>query len=169
MSFLKESVADYVRPGAIAAEGRAPGLKAHLLSDENGRKSYVLAFHKGDEVVAGLGEFASRKHIQSAHFTAIGAFSKATLAWYDVVRKAYRKIVVDTPVEVVSMIGNIGADEDNSPLIHMHCAVGDSTGKMTGGHLLEGHVSATLEVVLTEEPTAIHKVLDEELGLKLME
>jgi len=161
--------ADYVRPAAITAEGKAPGLKVQLLSEEGGRKSYALAFHEGDEVMAGLTEFGRKEHLAAAHFTAIGAFSKATLAWYDVSRKAYKTIPVNQEVEVTSLIGNITADQDDSPLVHIHCVVSDANGKTTGGHLLEGHVSVTLELFLTEEPTPVHKVVDEAIGLKLIE
>jgi predicted DNA-binding protein with PD1-like motif len=161
--------ADYVRPGPITAEGKAPGLKFHLLSEENGQKSYVLAFHRGDEVMAGLTEFARQQHMTTAHFTAIGSFYKPTLAWYDVARKAFKTIPVDSEVEVASLIGNITADQNNSPLVHIHCVVADSNGKTTGGHLLEGPVGVTLEVFLTAEPTTVHKVTDEELGVKLID
>lgn len=166
---LPMRAADYVRPEPITAEGKAPGLKTHLLSEEHGRKSYVLAFHKGDEVMAGLTEFARKQHLTGAHLTGIGAFSKATLAWYDVRRKAYRTIPVNTEVEVASLIGNITADRDNSPLVHIHCVVSDPNGKATAGHLLEAQVSVTLEVFLTEEPTPVHKFMDEAVGLKLIE
>jgi uncharacterized protein len=166
---LPAAAADYVRPGPITAEGKAPGLKAMLLSEQNGRKTWVLAFHKGDEVMAGVTEFARKQHITGARLTAIGAFSNATLAWYDVKRKAFRTIPVRSEVEVVSLIGNITVDQGNSPLVHIHCALGDPDGKLVGGHLLEAHVSVTLELFLTAEPTSVHKVMDDEMGLMLIE
>lgn len=166
---LPAAAVDYVRPGPITAEGRAPGLKAQLLSNQNERKTWVLAFHKGDEVMAGVTEFARKHHISAAHLTAIGAFSNATLAWYDVKRKAFRTIPVPSEVEVVSLIGNITVNQDNSPLVHIHCALGNPDGKLVGGHLLEAHVSVTLELFLTAEPTSVHKVMDDEMGLMLIE
>ena len=148
---------------------KSPSVRIHLLSEQGERRTYVLAFRPGDEVVAGLNDFTREHHISCAHFTAIGAFSKASLAWYDMQRKAYREIAIDEPVEVVSCIGNATLGEDDSPIVHAHCAVSDSTGKTIGGHLLEGHVSATLEVFLVQEPTTIRKVLDSNSGLKLIE
>ena len=58
---------------------------------------------------------------------------------------------------------------DNTPLVHIHCALGDRNGNLKGGHLLEAHVSVTLEVFLIEEPGTVRKVTDEETGLKLIE
>jgi uncharacterized protein len=149
--------------------GKAPGVKVHLLSEQNGRRTYVLAFYPGDEVVAGLNDFARQHHIRCAHFTAIGALSRATLAWYDLPGKSYREIRVDEPVEVVSCIGDVALGQEDSPILHIHCVVADRTGKVTGGHLFEAPVSATLEVFLTEEPTPIRKVFDDRVGLKLID
>jgi uncharacterized protein len=158
-------------PTSSAADGtgKVSGVRVDLLSEQNGCRTYVLAFHPDDEAVAGLNEFVREHRISCAHFTAIGALSRATLAWYDVPRKTCREIRVDEPVDVVSCIGDVALDQDDSPIVHVHCAVSDRTGKVTGGHLPDGPVSATLEVFLTEEPTPIRKVLDDRLGLKLIE
>ena len=129
----------------------------------------MLAFHHGDEVMAGITEFARKQHVAAAHLTAIGAFADATLAWYDLGRKAFRTIPVRSEAEVVSLLGNITTDPNNSPLVHVHCALGDPDGKVTGGHLMEAHVSVTLELFLTEEPASIHKVMDKKMGLELIE
>lgn len=168
-SILVGFTAEHFRAAPVVVETKATGLKSQLLNSQNGHRTWVLAFHKGDEVMAGITEFAGKQHVTSAHLTAIGAFASATLAWYDVSQKAFRTIPVRSEVEVVSLIGNITADQDNSPLVHIHCAASDRNGKMTGGHLLEAQVSVTLELFLTEEPTPVHKVMDDEMGLKLIE
>jgi len=153
----------------VLAETKAPGLSVQLLKEQDGRKTWVLAFHKGDEVMAGITEFARNQHLTAAHLTAIGAFSNANLAWFDVSCKSFQTIPVRSEVEVVSLIGNITVNQDNSPLVHIHCALGDRNGNLKGGHLLEAHVSVTLEVFLIEEPGTVRKVTDEETGLKLIE
>jgi predicted DNA-binding protein with PD1-like motif len=55
-----------------------------------------------DEVASGLTEFAETRQIEAGHVTAIGAFSSAVLAYYDRDRKAYKTIVIDEQVEVLS-------------------------------------------------------------------
>jgi predicted DNA-binding protein with PD1-like motif len=72
-------------------------------------------------------------------------------------------------LEVVSFNGNVTLAPDGAPLVHAHCAVAGEQGEVTGGHLLEGKVAATLEVFLVEEPTAVLKVLDEALGAKVIQ
>ena len=66
-----------------------------------------MIFGKGDEAFSGLLDFAEKYHVTSAHFTAIGALSGATVAWFDPQRKMYKKIPIVGQVEVISMIGDI--------------------------------------------------------------
>jgi predicted DNA-binding protein with PD1-like motif len=47
--------------------------------------------------------------------------------------------------------------------------VGRRDGSTVGGHLLEGHVWPTLEVVLTESPAHLRKKHDPETGLALID
>ena len=49
-------------------------MKTKLLQ-EQGQKTYVLVFDTGDEVIAGLLDFARTHDLGGSHFTAIGAFS----------------------------------------------------------------------------------------------
>ena len=39
---------------------------------------------------------------------------------------------------------------------------------MSGGHLLEGHVRPTLEVILTESPKHLERHFDEKAGIPLI-
>jgi predicted DNA-binding protein with PD1-like motif len=141
----------------------------HALSEQAGRQTLVIAFGAGDDVLAGLAELARARGWQSAHFNGIGSFSSATLGWYDSSRKEYLKIPKHGMLEVVSFSGNVTLDLDDTPLVHVHCAVADESGAMTGGHLLEATVAVTLEVFLTTEPTAVRKAPDEALGGKVIQ
>jgi len=55
------------------------------------------------------------------------------------------------------------------PKLHAHVVLGKSDATAHGGHLLEGVVRPTLEVVLTELPRQLHRRLDRESGLALIE
>jgi len=51
------------------------------------------------------------------------------------------------PFEIVSLIGNVGQDRT-----HLHMAVSDHDGRVTGGHVKEGcEVHTTVELVLAVE------------------
>jgi uncharacterized protein len=130
-------------------------------------KSVALVFDQDDEAVAALRKFARDNQVTAAHFTGIGGFSEAVLGYYNWETKKYERIPVREQVEVVSLIGDITL-ENGEPMIHAHAVVGKRDGTTAGGHLLEGRVRPTLEVVLTESPAQLERKYDEASGLALI-
>ena len=168
LGYSQDLDSEYVSPVHPVPRGQAPGMKIQLLKGGMENMEYAVIFAKGDEAFSGLQEFAEKYQIQSAHFTAIGALNGATLAWFDPQRKMYRKIPIDGQVEVVSMIGDIALYQ-GKPTVHTHMVVGLPDGTTKGGHVLDAHVSPTLEVVVTIDPIAMHKRLDPETDLTLID
>ncbi len=142
-------------------------MKAKLLDDRNG-KTFAVIFDTGDEAAAGLLTFAREQRLAGSHFTAIGAFSGATLGYFDWQQKDYKKIPVREQVEVLSLVGDISLDESGQPKVHAHVVLGRADGTALGGHLLEGHVRPTLEVVVVESPTHLRRRYDPESKLGLI-
>jgi len=68
---------------------------------------------------------------------------------------------------VVSLIGDVALEKDQ-PKIHAHVVVGKRNGITAGGHLLEGFVRPTLEIVLTESPAHLRREFDTASGLALI-
>ena len=58
-------------------------MKAKLIQD-GPEKTFALVFDAGEEVVAGLLQFAKDHKLSGAHLTAIGAFERVTLGFFDV-------------------------------------------------------------------------------------
>jgi hypothetical protein len=158
----------YLSPSAPVATGKAPGMKARLLSENGGVKNYVIVLATGDEVMSGLSDFARENKVTSARFTAIGAFSHATVAWFDGTRKEYKLIPIEQQVELVSMIGDITLVNDK-PAVHAHVSVASSDGTVRGGHLINAFVFPTLELFMTIYPTPLHKQPDKATGLELID
>jgi len=158
----------YLSPSSAVATGKAPGMKVRLLAENRGVKRYAIVLAKGDEVMSGLTDFAKQNKVTSASFTAIGAFSRATVAWFDDSRKEFKLVPIEQQVELVSMIGNIALSGDQ-PVVHAHVSVASSDGAVRGGHLINAFVFPTLELFMTVYPTPLHKQLDEATGLKLID
>jgi predicted DNA-binding protein with PD1-like motif len=132
-------------------------------------RTFALIFQTGDEVVSNLQSFARQHQLSGSHFTAIGAFSDATVAYFDWEKKDYKKIPVREQVEVLALTGDIATDEKTrQPKIHAHVVLGRSDASVIGGHLVEAHVRPTLEVVLTESPAHLRRRHDEQTGLALI-
>ncbi len=143
-------------------------MRSRLLHEQDGERTFVLVFDKDDEVVEGLTKFAADGGLGAASLTAVGAFGDATLGYFDRDRKEYREIPVEEQVEVLSLLGDI-ALKDGEPQLHAHVVLGRSDGTTRGGHLLEAHVWPTLEVVLVEPQEHLHKKVDENTGLALID
>jgi predicted DNA-binding protein with PD1-like motif len=130
--------------------------------------TYVLVFDQGDEAMAELQRFAEENGVTAAHFTGIGGLSKVTLGYFDRERSDYNPIPLDEQVELLSILGDVAVDE-GKPKVHAHVVVGRSDGTAHGGHLLEGHVWPTLELVLTIAPAHLQKRSDPKSGLALID
>jgi predicted DNA-binding protein with PD1-like motif len=141
-------------------------MKAKLLT-ENGAMTYALVFESGDEFMSGLTAFAREHKLDAAHLTAIGAFSEATLGFFEIDRKEYTKIPITEQVEVLSLVGDI-ALENGEPKVHAHVVIGSADGRTRGGHIMEALVRPTLEVVVVESPSYLRREFDPETGLALI-
>jgi predicted DNA-binding protein with PD1-like motif len=137
------------------------------LINSSPEQTYALIFSTGDEVLKQLTQFAAEKQLLGAHFTAIGAFQRVTLGYFELDKQEYKKIPVDEQVEVLSLIGNIVAYQ-GKPKIHAHVVVGRSDGSTRGGHLVDAVVRPTLEVILTESPQHLRRKMDKEAGIPLI-
>jgi uncharacterized protein len=132
-------------------------------------QSRVLVLDSGEEAFSSLQDFARDADMTAASLTAIGAFRRATIGWFDVSRKAYKEIDVDEQCEVLSAIGDIAIGDDGKASLHVHVVLGLSDGSTRGGHLLRGTVHPTLEVVLTETPARLRRRKRADLGIALID
>ena len=143
-------------------------MQSTLLDEQQDRRTFAVIFDKGDEARTGLTAFARENHVAGAHLTAVGGFSRAVLGYFDRQRKEYARIPVDEQVEVLSLIGDVALTPEGGPEVHAHVVVGRSDGTTLGGHLLEGHVWPTLEVIVTDSPHHLRKSHDADTGLALI-
>ena len=143
-------------------------MKAALLHEHEGLRTFALVLATGDEAMAALIALATERQLKATQFTAIGAFSRVVVAYFDWTSKEYRQIPIAEQVEVLSLVGDISV-EDGKPKVHAHVVVGKADASAHGGHLIEGHVRPTLEIVLTEAPRHLQRRHDPVSGLALID
>lgn len=144
-------------------------MKSKLVTAREEAQVHVAVLDSGEEAFATLARFAGEAGISAASLTAIGAFERATVGWFDFDSKSYRKIEVSEQCEVLSAIGDVAVGDDGKPSLHIHIVLGLSDGSTRGGHLLAGTVRPTLEVVLTEVPVALRRKKRADLGIALID
>ncbi|HEY3964337.1 MAG TPA: PPC domain-containing DNA-binding protein [Planctomycetaceae bacterium] len=130
--------------------------------------TYVLVLASGDEVNQQLLRFAGEQRPAGASFTAIGAFERCKLGYFDWQAKKYLENPIDEQVEVLSFIGNLTWDGEK-PKLHAHVVVGLRDAAARGGHLLEAIVRPTLEITLVESPTHLQRRYDPQSRIPLIQ
>src|SRR4051812_29290981 len=136
-----------------------PTMKTALLHEIEGLRTVALVLDTDDEAIARLASFAVDYRLAASHFIAIGAFSRAVVAYFDWPTKQYRHTTVNEQVEVLSLVGDI-VIEDDLPKVHAHVVLGKADATAHGGHLIEGHVRPTLEIIVTETPRHLRRRFD---------
>ncbi|HSE50459.1 MAG TPA: PPC domain-containing DNA-binding protein [Terriglobales bacterium] len=142
-------------------------MRAHLLADVPARRTWLLAFDKGDDVLPTLLKFAEEEKIVAAELRGIGGFREVTLAYFERATLTYEPLPVREQVEVVSLLGNITLAE-GKPKVHAHCVIGRKDGSTVGGHLLAGEVWPTLELFVTAYAEEVERKNDPETKLPLL-
>jgi len=131
--------------------------------------AWVLRLETGDEVIGSLTAWAEENGIGFASVQAIGALQRAVLGYFDSETRTYRRLPVEEHVEVVSLLGSLSRGEDGAPVAHVHAVLGYADGTTLGGHLFEGVVGPTLEVILFPLPEEIRRKKDPGTGLALLD
>jgi predicted DNA-binding protein with PD1-like motif len=144
-------------------------MKSQRIAEKGRGETLIVVLDDGEEAFSALQEFARKEGVSAASLTAIGAFSRATVGWFDFASKSYKEIAVDEQCEVLSAIGDISTGDDGEASLHVHVVLGLSDGSTRGGHLLKGTVHPTLEIVLTETPAKLRRRKRPELGIALID
>jgi predicted DNA-binding protein with PD1-like motif len=132
-------------------------MKSKLVWEKAGERTFVLILDPGEEAFAAITEFADREKLRGASLTALGAFARAEVGWFDTDTKKYRNIPVDQQCELLSAISDIAEGDDGNASLHLHVVLGLSDGSTMGGHLLRATVRPTMEVTVVETPVHLRR------------
>lgn len=127
---------------------------------------YLIRLVKGEEINGSIKKFCEKLKINNAEIVGLGSIKNPTLAHYRVDTKKYKEKVLKGIFELTSLIGTVALFE-KEPLIHTHITISDEKMRSFGGHLVNGCVSATGEIILTTFESSHTKSHDKEIGLKL--
>lgn len=129
---------------------------------------FILILDQDEEAFKSISDFAMREQITGATVSAIGAFSRAKVGWFDLAAKKYKPIDVSEQCEVLSLIGDVAQGDDGNPSLHLHAVLGLQDGTVRGGHLLSGLVQPTLEVTITGTAVHLRRKKRPDLGIALI-
>ncbi|MBW4473643.1 MAG: DNA-binding protein [Stenomitos rutilans HA7619-LM2] len=106
---------------------------------------FALRLYPNQDLKQALTEFVVAKQIQAGFIlSAIGSLQKATIRFAN----QPTSDIFDEKFEIIALNGTLSVHGS-----HLHVAIADQTGRMTGGHLTEGCIIyTTAEIVIGENP-----------------
>lgn len=93
----------------------------------------------------------------------IGQLKKGKLGYFKS-KGDYFPDIFEHPLELLSLSGNI-CRQKKEYILHLHTVLGDEKKKVKGGHLIEGIVSITAEIVLLKSDIDISRKYNDNTGL----
>lgn len=129
--------------------------------------SHLVVLDQHADFMDSLLNFAAEHEVQSATFHGIGAFSSATLAFFNRKMQSYDPIAVENQVEVLHVGGNL-TWHNGAVRVHAHATLGRPDGSTLGGHLMDATVWPTLELQCQTYATQVERMHHEDVGLPLI-
>ncbi len=130
--------------------------------------TFMVRLDSGERVLETLKGFCTKNNIKCGYFFGIGSLDEAELAHYITRNKKYTFNKYKQPLEIVNLSGNIAA-MNNEAYLHCHITLSDVEMETIAGHLKEGVVGATAEIVVVQLNSEINRKYDEITGLNLMD
>jgi hypothetical protein len=120
-------------------------------------RRFIIKIIPGESLVECITQFAYQENIHYAvMLSAVGSVKNVRLrgiksgAKLPITPARINTHVLEGPLELLSLTGNIVPDESVLLDCHLHIMAGKSNGEVIGGHLFDAQVFATCEIVLTE-------------------
>ncbi len=131
-------------------------------------KYYVMRLEKGEEIITSLREAFRLMKLKGAFFFGIGVGKNLVLGYFDAHKKYYTRKVFEGEYEFTSLSGNI-SQLKKEIVVHCHVTITNDNFNAFGGHLFQGTVPATCEILLLPLPKSLKRKRDKMTGLNLID
>jgi predicted DNA-binding protein with PD1-like motif len=131
------------------------------------KRTFIGQLPSGADLYESISRICTEEDIKIAKVTALGAVTRATVAYYDQKKRVYKPITFKKHLEILNCTGNVSL-KDGKPFVHIHATFADSKGNVFGGHLMAGTVVFACELAIEElEGKGLDRKPDDETGLNL--
>jgi hypothetical protein len=131
---------------------------------------YYIRIDKGEDIISSILKVCHTEKVATAHFRGIGCCGKIDIQTYIPDKKEFVSHIKNGIFELLSIDGNISPDNGDL-FLHSHASFSyldkDNEIKMIGGHLKEGIVEYTAEIILTPAKENISRMIDEKTGISV--
>lgn len=112
-------------------------------------RTYLFKLPKGKDLLDSLADFCHDNQVKCGIVSVVGSVANATVGYYDQAKKKYDKKVINEPLELLNLTGNISI-QDNRPMVHAHVTLADKDYHVIGGHLMLGTKTYVCEAYVQE-------------------
>jgi predicted DNA-binding protein with PD1-like motif len=127
----------------------------------------VIRLFQDEDLIKKLKEVCKKHHVKNAILiSGLGQLSKFKLGFFNE-NRFYDIEKFDEPHELLSLSGNICQQNDDYEF-HIHAVLSNEKKNAIGGHLIEGKVEVTNEIVLLKTHVEFIRKVEEKTGLKGM-
>jgi predicted DNA-binding protein with PD1-like motif len=138
-----------------------------IMKKVKSREVLIGKLSHGADLLEEITDICRKKNIQLGRIEALGAVQRARLGFYNQKTHEYQFIVVDQPLEITKLVGNVSI-KDGHPFVHAHITLADKTGNAYGGHLAPGTLVFACEFILEVfDGPIFERDFDEVTGLPL--
>src|SRR3569833_1287250 len=95
-------------------------MDSKLVSRAGETRVWFVVLDMGEEAKPQILALIKQEKIAAASCVALGAFEKATIAYFDWEKKKYQPIPIDTQVVVITLVGDVELDVKNKPCKHVN-------------------------------------------------
>jgi predicted DNA-binding protein with PD1-like motif len=126
---------------------------------------YIFArFFPDENILESIIELCKRYQVRTGIvFSGIGQLKNITLGYF-LEKGNYLPQDFDEVYELLSLNGSI-INQNNEFIPHLHCVIGDKNKHVFGGHLINGTVEVTNEIVLLSTSLEAYRNKSEKTGL----
>ena len=128
---------------------------------------YVLRLEVGEEIIGEIKRFCLAQGIGSGKVTGIGVLRKAKISYFDLELLDYKHREISDYMEMTSLMGNISVMEGEL-YPHLHVTLADASFNLLGGHLSEGEIGVTGELIIEPFEGVIERKYYQETGFRLL-
>jgi hypothetical protein len=140
-----------------------------IIQKMKSREIFIGKLSHGGDLLEEITRLCREENIQLGRVEALGAVKQARLGFYNQQTHEYQFLVVDQPLEITKLVGNVSI-KDGSPFVHAPITLADKKGRAYGGHLAPGTVVFACEFILEVfDGPMLERVFDETTGLPLWE
>jgi len=134
----------------------------------NKQNPFMLVLQRGENIHQAILQCVTQAKLDNAAIRGIGAIENPTLAYFDLKKKQYLNQKFYGIYELLALNGDVSLDKGHK-MLHLHTVIGTRKFTTLGGHLMDGSIGVTGEIMITPLTGQAVRSLNTATGLNLID